>query len=220
MASLSVGWTDAESSGELAIELGMREVEVAAAIQSLHQELIGMILVRMILVRTILVRTICRAQPEADEVELRGRGEFEARILAHPGGELLGETHMLANMVLQSFDPVIADDEPKLECAKAAPELDVPVAIINDSAGFRCPVAQVLRQDRKRSDQVLSVNDVKAVAIEVGEHPFVRVEAVAVVEFHTIVNESEFRAERGRATHGGVHVQTETVVAADAGTFT
>src|SRR5260370_39943919 len=105
MASLSVGWTDAESKRDLAIELGMREVEVAAAIQSLHQELIGMILVRMILVRTILVRTICRAQPEADEVELRGRSELEARIIAHPGGELLVEPHMFATMVLLCFEP-------------------------------------------------------------------------------------------------------------------
>src|SRR6266478_734895 len=66
MPSLSVGLADAESKSEFAIELGMREVEVAAAIQPLHQELIGM----------ILVSTISRAQTEADEVELRGWGEF------------------------------------------------------------------------------------------------------------------------------------------------
>src|ERR1700674_1605545 len=102
MASLSVGLPDAESKSEFAIELGMREVQVAAAIQPLHQELIGMILVRTILVRTILVRAICRAQPEADEVELGGGGEFEARIVAHPGGELLGQPHVLANVLLRA----------------------------------------------------------------------------------------------------------------------
>src|SRR6266404_8018963 len=65
MARLSVGLADAESKREFAIELGMREVQVAAAIQPFHQELIG-----LILVRTILVRSIRRAQTEADEVEL------------------------------------------------------------------------------------------------------------------------------------------------------
>ena len=69
MARLSIGLADAESKGEFAIELGMREVQVPASIQPLHQELIG-----MILVRTILVRKICRAQTEADEVKLGGRG--------------------------------------------------------------------------------------------------------------------------------------------------
>src|SRR5713226_2729867 len=135
MAGLSVGLADAESKREFAIKLGMREVEVATAIQPLHQELIGM----------ILVRTICRAQAGADEVEPGGRGEFEARIVAHPGGELLGQTHVLANVVLQAFDPVMPDHEPKLERTKTAPELDVPVAIINDSARFSGLVAQVLR---------------------------------------------------------------------------
>ena len=46
-----------------------------------------------------------------------------------------------------------------------------------------------------------------------------RVEAVAVGEFDAIVNEAEFRAERGSAAHGSIHVQPEIVVAADAGNF-
>src|SRR5258708_629124 len=146
----------------------------------------------MILVRTTLVRTIRRAQTEADEVELGGRGEFEARIVAHPGGELMGQAHVLANVVLQAFDPVVPDHKPKLERTKTAPEWNLPVAIVNDSAGFRRLVAQVLRQDGKRLDQALPVGDIENIAIEVGEHPFMRVEAVAVGEFHAIVHEAEF----------------------------
>src|ERR1700675_5144459 len=143
----------------------------------------------------ISVRTICCTQPKADKVQLNWRGEFEARIVAHPGGELLGQAHVLANVVLQAFDPVMPDHEPELERTKTAPELDVPVAIINDGAGFRRLVAQVLRQDGKRLDQVLPVGDVEDVAIEVGEHPFMRIEAVTVGEFDAIVNETEFRTE-------------------------
>jgi len=48
---------------------------------------------------------ISRQQPEADEVEQRGRGEFEARIIAHPSGKLLRQPHVLANVMLQPFDP-------------------------------------------------------------------------------------------------------------------
>ena len=144
MASLSVGLPNAEPKREFAIELGMREVKLAAAIQPLHQKLIGLILTGLILTGLILTgltlisltlisMTSC-AQPEANKIELGGRGEFEARIIAHPGGKLLGQAHVLANVVLQAFDPVMPDHEPKLERAKAASELDVPVAIINDRA--------------------------------------------------------------------------------------
>jgi len=100
VAGLSVGLADAESKGEFAIELGMREVQVAATIQPVHQELIGL---------------ISRAQPEEDEVKLGGCGEFEARIVAHPSSKLLGQSYVLANVVLQSLNPVMPDHEPKLE---------------------------------------------------------------------------------------------------------
>ena len=73
MTGLSVGLADAEPKREFAIQLGMCEVQVAAAIQPVHQELIGLILISL-----ILISMISRAQPEADEVELGRRSEFEA----------------------------------------------------------------------------------------------------------------------------------------------
>src|SRR5208282_513922 len=63
MSGLSVGLADAESKRKFAIELGMREVQAAAAIQPVHQK---------------LIRLISRAQPEADKIEMGGSGEFEA----------------------------------------------------------------------------------------------------------------------------------------------
>src|SRR5208282_5902694 len=92
------------------------------------------------------------------------------------GRELLSQAHVLANVMLQAFDPVMPDHKPTLERAKTASELDVPVAIINDGAGFRLLVSQGFRQHGERLDQVLAVGDVEDIAIEVGEHPFVRVE--------------------------------------------
>ena len=38
---------------------------------------------------------------------------------------------------------------------------------------------------------MLAIGDVKAVAVEVGEHPFVGIEAVTVGEFHAVVKEAE-----------------------------
>src|SRR5579859_917405 len=96
---------------------------------------------------------------------------------------------MLANVVLQAFDAVMPNDKPKLERPKAASELDVPVAIINDRARVGRRVAQVLAQNRERADQVAPVGHVEAVAIEVGKHPFVRIESVTVGELDAILNE-------------------------------
>ena len=62
---LRVGLPDTESKGEFAIEFGVREVEVAAAVQPIHEELRG---------------AISGAQAEADQVELGGRGQFKAFI--------------------------------------------------------------------------------------------------------------------------------------------
>src|SRR5450755_3538233 len=122
--------------------------------------------------------------------------------------------------MLQALDAVVTNYKPQFKRAKTASELDVPVAIVNHRAGFRRLVAQVLRQNGERLDQVLSIGDVEYVAIEVGEHPFMRVEGVAVGKFDAIVDETEFRAQRGRAAHGGVHVQPEVVLATDARNFT
>src|SRR5208283_2057189 len=89
MPGLRVGLADAEAKRELAVKLGMCEVKVATCIQPVHQQLIG---------------RISRAQPEADEIEIGGRGEFKARIAAHPSGELLRQANVLANVMLQPLD--------------------------------------------------------------------------------------------------------------------
>jgi hypothetical protein len=68
MTCLSVSLANAKPKREFSVELSVSEVEVAAAIQPVHQQLIGL----------ILISTTSRAQPEADEVELGRRGKFEA----------------------------------------------------------------------------------------------------------------------------------------------
>src|ERR1039458_8938541 len=87
---------------------------------------------------------------------------------------------MLANVVLQAFDSVVADHEPELQRAEAASELDVPVAVVDDCARLGSLIPQVLGQNAQRLNQRLAVGDPEAVAVEVGEHPLMRIEVVAV----------------------------------------
>src|SRR5450755_3555503 len=107
MPRLRVGLPDADSKRELPIELGMRKVEIATAIQPVHQELIGL---------------VSRAQPEASQIKLSGRGQFEARIAAHPVRKLLGQPYVLANVVLQALNPVMPDHKPELQRAETPPQ--------------------------------------------------------------------------------------------------
>ena len=102
-------------------------------------------------------------------------------------------------MVLQAFHAIVADHEPQLQRAEAAAELNVPVAIVDHRARFRGLVAQVFRQNAQRLDERLAVGDPEAVAVEVGEHPLMRIEVVAVGEFDSVLQMAELRAERGRA---------------------
>jgi hypothetical protein len=55
-------------------------------------------------------------------------------------------------------------------------------------------------------NQVPAIGYEEAIAIEVGEHPFMRVERVAVGKLDAIVNEAKFRTKRGRTAHGGVYM--------------
>src|ERR1700678_536861 len=144
---------------------------------------------------------ISGAQPETNKIELRRSSKLEARILLNPAGKLLGQAHMLANVVLQTFDPVMPDYKPKLKRTKTAAELDVPVAIIDHCTGCRCLIAQILRQHRQRLNQVFPVGNVENIAIKIGEHPFVRIKCIAIGELCTIIEETEFRTERCGATH-------------------
>jgi hypothetical protein len=97
MARLRIGLADAKSQRQFVIELGMREVEVPAAIQTFQQ---------------LLIRSVSCPQPKANEIELMWGGKFEARIFTHPFGELLRQSNVLANMMLQSFNAIMPEHEP------------------------------------------------------------------------------------------------------------
>ncbi len=91
----------------------------------------------------------------------------------------------------------------------------MPVAVVDDGARFRSLVAQIFRQHRERADQVAAVSDIEASAIEVRQHPLVRIETVTVGKFQAIMDKTKLRAEGGGSAHGRVYVQPEIVFAAE-----
>ena len=91
----------------------------------------------------------------------------------------------------------------------------MPVPVIEDRARLRGLVLQVLGRDRERTDESVAVRDPETVAVEVREHPLVRVEAIAVGEIEPVVHSPELGAERGRPRHGRVDVEPDAFVATD-----
>jgi hypothetical protein len=97
MAILSISLTDAEAQSKFIFKLCMCKVEVAAAIQIFHQP---------------LVCAISRAQPEANQIKFAWSGQLKARVSAYPFRELLRQSDVLANVILQSLEPIMPQHEP------------------------------------------------------------------------------------------------------------
>jgi hypothetical protein len=102
-------------------------------------------------------------------------------------------------MELQSFHPVMPDDEPKLQRAESPPQGYLPIAIVKHCAGFGRLVFQILWQNAQRFNQCITVRDIEAVAIKIGKHPFVWIEAVAVGVLDSPLEVAKFRTQCRRA---------------------
>ncbi len=122
---------------------------------------------------------------------------------------------MAPNVVTQACDAVVANDEPELQGPEAPSQGDLPVAIVDHGPGLGGLVAQVLRKHAERPDQGRPVRHVEAVTVEVGEHPLVWIEAVAVRQLDPRVKVAMLRAEGRRARHGAVDVEPQVFVTAD-----
>ncbi len=204
MFGFGAGLTDAEAQGQSACQAGVGEIGLAAEVDPLEDGLVG---------------GLTAAVAEADQIERRREGEFEIGMGLNPAGELLGQCDMAADVVLQSFPAVVAQDEPELEAAEAAAERNLPVAVIDHSARLGRPVAQIFRQNGQGADEGATVADEHAVAVKIGEHPLVRIGAVAVGELQSLLDIAEFGAEGGGAAHRPVDMKPEPVLGGDAADF-
>src|SRR6202167_3681023 len=100
---------------------------------------------------------------------------------------------MAPNVKLQSLDAVVTYDEPQFQRAESSAQGHVPIAILEYCIRSRRLVSQVLRQDIESSRQRSAVGHKETTAIEIREHPFVRIEAVAVCELQAGLYLTEFR---------------------------
>src|SRR5579863_9287574 len=146
----------------------MGQEEVAAAVEAVHYPLI----------HDGLIGGVCAFVAKTDQVQRHGRSKLKFIVVAHPAGELLREFDVTADVVLQTFYSVVADHKPQLYRAETTAELDMPVAVVDDRARFCSLIAQVFGQDAERLNERFAVGDPEAAAVEVGEHPFMRIEIV------------------------------------------
>src|SRR6266851_4276061 len=109
-----ISLADAQAQRDPVVEPGMRQIKIAAAVERVHQALVGL---------------VAALQSEANQIQWSRRGQFKAIVLVHPGGKLLRQPHMLAHMKLQPFNPVMTQHKPQLERAKTPSQWDLPVAI-------------------------------------------------------------------------------------------
>ena len=96
--------------------------------------------------------------------------------------------------------------------AESPPQRDLPIAIVDHGPRLGGLVAQVFGQDAQRADQRGPVGHEEAVAVEIGEHPLVRIEAIAVGQFQAGEELAELGAQAGRAGQGPVDVQPESLL--------
>src|SRR5882672_5791938 len=182
----------------------MRQIDVAAAVELFHQRLIDRVSAEM---------------TKAYEVQRNRGSQFKSWVRPDPSRKLVGQPYVLANVMLQALDTVVANHEPQLERPEPAAELNVPVAVVKNRAGFAGLVLQIFRKHAQSLDQRPAVGKKERAAIEVGEHPLVRIEAVAIGKFQTVLNPAKFFAQSGSARHRGVDMEPNTLLAADGPDF-
>ena len=76
--------------------------------------------------------------------------------------EQLPQLDVLADVRLEAGDAVGAEHEPDLEGAEAAPQGDLPVAVVGDEAGLGVVVAEVGGGDREGGGEVSAAFDKEA----------------------------------------------------------
>jgi len=130
--------------------------------------------------------------------------DLKSLILAHQHLELLGQRHVIADVLLQAPDAVCPEDEPKLERPEAATQWDAVVAVVHSAQVL---VAQVQGIHIERALQVHHIPYPQGGGIEVRQKQLVgvRVEGVGVLQSGR--EDPHLGQDEGVARVGAVHVQ-------------
>src|SRR5262245_49921995 len=113
---------------------------------------------------------------------------------------------MTPHVVPQPLNPIVPDDKPQLQSTETPAQRDVPVSIVKHSTGISRAVTQILRHNTQCPNQCLSVSHIETIAIEIGEHPLMRVEAITVRELNSLLKVTILGAKSRSTGHGCVDV--------------
>src|SRR5579871_4774323 len=117
---------------------------------------------------------------KAHQIEGWGQDELEVGRSLHPAGESLRELDVPLDVISQAVHAVVADHEPELERPESPSRRNLPVPIVEHRAGVARHVLEIFGKDAERLDEARALAHVKHAAVEIGEHPLMRIEAVAV----------------------------------------
>ena len=100
MPRLRIRLAHAQPQRELTLKLGVGEKQVSAAVQAVHDALIG---------------GVSGFVPETNQVQWCGSSEFKAVVVPNPIREFLRQAHVLADVMLQTLDAIMPDHEPQFQ---------------------------------------------------------------------------------------------------------
>ena len=178
MAKLGVCLPNTKPQGESIVHAGMRQVKITTPVETIHE---------------LAVELVSSAMTKTNQIQRREHSQFKTLVLFNPGRKLLCQLDMSADMMPQSLHPVMSDDKPELQRTETASERNLPVAVVDHRSGFGGFIAQIFRQYTQGLNQSIAICNIKTIAVKVGEHPLVGVEAIAVGHFQPVVNPTILR---------------------------
>lgn len=198
----------AHADGELAVDDGRREEELAVGVDGLVHGLGALV--------DLVLGGPVDAQGHQPEARLGEDGE-EVRPGLDLGLQGLAQLDAVADVSLEALDAEAPEHEPQLEGAEAAAQGDLPVAVVGDELVVAELVPQVGGLDAQGLDEPGAAADPDGGAVKGGEHPLVRVEAEGVEGLKGRGEVLVLVEEEGRPRVGGVDVDPDLVGGAEAG---
>src|SRR6476619_5976262 len=123
-------------------------------------------------------------EPKAHQTERHRRQQLEVRTTPDPLCQLLGQRDVIPDHGAKTLDAVAAQHEPELERAKSASQLNSPIPEVHHLLVLRG--AEILGSYAEGAEQGLAVADVVGAAVEVDQHPLVRVEHETIRQFQAV----------------------------------
>lgn len=132
----------------------------------------------------LLVGVVASLQSEANEAHRHFLYNFESLVTCAQPLKEVSQGDVLPDMFLEIFNAIQSQHEPQLESSEPTSQRDLPVAVVG--RGALLVVLQVQRVDIERVYNPARLFEPHCGAIEVNQHPFVRVEVKGICFFDSL----------------------------------